>query len=174
MTNSIVAGNHAVSASDVYGAVVYGGANLTNGNPLLAPLANYGGPTQTMPPLAGSPAIDGCTNGIDPSLTTDQRGFPRVVGLYPDIGAAEGVYNPAGPGILTGLNRAPNGPASFTFTNSTDMSFTVLATTNLTWPMNQWSNLGPVVEAPAGSGHYQFTDPSATNSPQRFYRVSSP
>lgn len=27
--------------------------------------------------------------------------------------------------------------------------------------------------ATVGSGHYQFTDPSATNSPQRFYRVSS-
>lgn len=174
MTNSIVAGNHAVSASDIYGAAIHGGANLTNGNPLLAPLGNYGGPTQTTPPLAGSPAIDGCTNGIDPSLSTDQRGFPRVAGNYPDIGAVEGVYNPAGPGILTGMSWMPNGAASFSFTNFTDMSFTVLAATNVAWPSNRWSNLGPALESPAGSGHYQFTDPQATNSPQRFYRVSWP
>ena len=174
MTNSIVAGNHALTASDIYGDAIYGGANLTNGNPLLAPLANYGGPTQTTPPLAGSPAIDGCTNGIDPSLATDQRGFPRVAGNYPDLGAVEGVYNPAGPGILTGMSWMPNGTASFSFTNFTDMSFTALAATNVAWPLNLWSNLGPAVESPAGSGHYQFTDPQAANSPQRFYRVRSP
>jgi len=39
-----------------------------------------------MPPLAGSPAID---NGAATSFTTDQRGFPRVVGPGVDIGAVE-------------------------------------------------------------------------------------
>jgi hypothetical protein len=44
------------------------------GNSMLAPLANYGGPTQTMPPLPGSPAI--CAgDGI--YTQQDQRGFPR-------------------------------------------------------------------------------------------------
>ena len=173
--NSIVAGNQFFNIIFQGGGTLNKtGVNLIDVAPQLAPLGNYGGPTQTRPPLPGSPAIDACTNGIDPSLTTDQRGFPRIVGLYADIGAVEGVYNPAGPGILTGMNRAANGPASFTFTNSTDMSFTVLATTNVAWPLNLWSNLGSVVESPAGSGHYQFTDSSGTNSPQRFYRVSSP
>src|SRR5580692_3459229 len=38
----------------------------------LAPLGNYGGPTQTMPPLPGSSALD---EGIPiPGLATDQRG----------------------------------------------------------------------------------------------------
>ena len=60
-------------------------------NPQLAPLANYGGPTQTMPPIPGSPAIDGCTNGT--GFLFDQRGigFPRVVGAYADIGAVEAI-----------------------------------------------------------------------------------
>ncbi len=60
------------------------GINLIGGAPLLAPLGDYGGPTQTMPPLPGSPAIDAATAT---AAQTDQRGFP-LFGL-PDIGAYE-------------------------------------------------------------------------------------
>ena len=50
----------------------------------LAPLGNYGGPTQTMALLPGSPAIGA---GIAVSgVTTDQRGFP-LDSPNPDIGA---------------------------------------------------------------------------------------
>ena len=56
-------------------------------NPLLAPLGNYGGPTQTMPPMAGSPTLNAGSNPA--SLTADQRGQPRTVGTAPDIGAYE-------------------------------------------------------------------------------------
>ncbi|MDB4265413.1 right-handed parallel beta-helix repeat-containing protein, partial [bacterium] len=52
---------------------------------LLAPLANYGGFTETRPPLPDSPAIDGAT---DSDATLDQRGLPIIDGA-PDIGAAE-------------------------------------------------------------------------------------
>ena len=93
LTNTIVAGNVNAYSGNLFGSFS-GSDNLTNGNPLLAPLGNYGGPTPTMPPLPGSPAIDGCTNGT--SFATDQRGFPRIVGPYADIGAVEGVFNPAG------------------------------------------------------------------------------
>ncbi len=65
-------------------------------DPLLAPLGNYGGPTQTMALLPGSPAIDAGSNAliaIDPStglpFTTDQRGQPRIVNGTVDIGAFE-------------------------------------------------------------------------------------
>ena len=51
---------------------------------LLGPLGDYGGPTQTMPLLTGSPARNAATGS---TITTDQRGFP-VVGI-PDIGAYE-------------------------------------------------------------------------------------
>jgi hypothetical protein len=53
---------------------------------LLGPPGDYGGPTPTMPLTRGSPAID---VGGTTTFTTDQRGFPRVVGLAPDIGAYE-------------------------------------------------------------------------------------
>ena len=55
-------------------------------NPLLAPLGNYGGPTQTMALLPGSPAIDAGASG--PNIpATDQRGLGRVGAV--DIGAFE-------------------------------------------------------------------------------------
>ena len=58
-------------------------------DPLLGPLANNGGPTQTHALLAGSPAIN---NGTNPAtLKFDQRGTPfkRQLGLAVDIGAFE-------------------------------------------------------------------------------------
>jgi hypothetical protein len=71
-------------SSDASGNLVQTG-DLQNTNPLLAPLGYYGGPTQTMALLPGSPAIDaGTTNTAPP---TDQRGLGRVGAV--DIGAFE-------------------------------------------------------------------------------------
>ncbi len=74
ITNSIVAGNTATTNDDIDGTFTDGGGNvITPASPIaLAPLANYGGPTQTMLPAPNSPAI--CAGTAD-SLTTDQRGF---------------------------------------------------------------------------------------------------
>ena len=108
LTNTIVAGNtkSGGSASDVgepgtgslsgsYNLIGTGGSGgLINGvdnnqvgvaNPLLGSLGNYGGPTQTIPLLPGSPAINAGTSSGAP--TTDQRGLPRVGAT--DIGAFE-------------------------------------------------------------------------------------
>ena len=56
--------------------------DLNNTYPKLGMLGNHGGPTQTIPLLSGSPAIDagnpnGCTDGKGNLLTIDQRGKPR-------------------------------------------------------------------------------------------------
>jgi hypothetical protein len=56
--------------------------DLNNTDPKLGQLGNHGGPTQTIPLLSGSPAIDagnpsGCTDGQGHLLKTDQRGMPR-------------------------------------------------------------------------------------------------
>jgi hypothetical protein len=118
--NTIVAQNTAATGPDVVGSFASGGYNLIgNGtgstgftavgdrvgtaaapiDPLLNPLADNGGPTQTRALQAGSPAI----NGGDPAfvLTSgpfigppfyDQRGispFNRVSGGIIDIGAFE-------------------------------------------------------------------------------------
>jgi hypothetical protein len=103
LTNTIVAGQAAGGDIFAFGGV-FGSNNLigtggsgglingVNGNivgvadPGLAPLADNGGPTQTMALLPGSPAIDAGTSG--PGIpATDQRGLGRVGAV--DIGAFE-------------------------------------------------------------------------------------
>jgi hypothetical protein len=59
-----------------------GPGDMNNTDPKIGTLGNHGGPTQTIPLLAGSPAIDagnpnGCTDGKGHLLKTDQRGKPR-------------------------------------------------------------------------------------------------
>ena len=63
------------------------GAHSQSGDPMLAPLGDYGGPTQTIPLEAGSPAIQAGSTSVPGYVPTDQRGDPR--GAYPDIGAYE-------------------------------------------------------------------------------------
>lgn len=70
------------------------GGLIVGQDPLLGPLQNNGGPTQTRALLAGSPAIDtgapgGCTDDHGAPLTTDQRGFHRPFGAHCDIGGYE-------------------------------------------------------------------------------------
>jgi hypothetical protein len=57
------------------------------GNPMLAALADNGGPTQTMAPQTGSAAIDSGDSAKCPG--TDQRDEPRPGGPACDIGAFE-------------------------------------------------------------------------------------
>jgi hypothetical protein len=89
LNNSIVAANTASLEPQIAGAIDSSGVNLTSGDPLLAPLGDYGGPTRTMPPLPGSPAIDPAGGDAHSVFSLDQRGLARVVGARVDIGAAE-------------------------------------------------------------------------------------
>ncbi len=114
--NSVIAGNSGIS-KDVRGAFISDGYNFIGvgdfsssgfgnagshdqvgssgspANPMLGPLMDNGGPTQTLRPLPGSLLIDQGDSG----LTTDQRGFLRPAdqpgtpnaGDGSDIGAVE-------------------------------------------------------------------------------------
>ena len=64
-------------------------ADTIRADPLLAPLADNGGPTPTHILRRGSPAVDRGSNLLD--LRHDQRGrpYPRVRGRSADIGATE-------------------------------------------------------------------------------------
>jgi hypothetical protein len=64
--------------------------DMVNTNPLLGPLANNGGPTQTMALLQGSPAIG--AGVVVAGVTTDQRGVPRPLGIAPAIGAYQSTF----------------------------------------------------------------------------------
>ncbi len=71
--------------------------NLITADPQLGPLANNGGPTQTMALLPGSPAIDAADNAIcdaEPVNHLDQRGVTRPQGTQCDIGAYEFMLTP--------------------------------------------------------------------------------
>ena len=84
-------------SSDNGGGYLTALADQINTDPMLGPLQDNGGPTPTMIPQAGSPAIDQGTNAA--ALPTDQRGRPRIVdnpaipnatlGDGSDIGAVE-------------------------------------------------------------------------------------
>jgi hypothetical protein len=109
--NSIVAGNEGSPGEDIFNEnlVTRVGTNIIqdlNDNgynatgtdsgpaaidaaPQLAPLANYGGLTATMPPLPGSPAIGVATNTTFP---TDQRGYIRPLGAGSDIGSVQAAW----------------------------------------------------------------------------------
>lgn len=145
--NNIVAENTALSGVDVFGNLINpynnlvrigeGANGLTNGingnlvgakdspvEPMLAPLADNGGLTQTRALLPGSPAINAGNNSraINPltsqNLQFDQRGFQRIVptGGVTDIGAFEFgssiVPLTAGPDLRdssdTGLSQSDN------------------------------------------------------------------
>jgi parallel beta-helix repeat protein len=134
LANTIIAGNTASAAGpDADGAFGSSGFNLvgqtdgstgwgfddftgTAAHPLaakLGPLVNNGGPTQTLLPLAGSPAIDRGDNALVPAgITTDQRGLPRVSNGTVDIGAVEvqattpiRVTAPASQSAMTGQSQ---------------------------------------------------------------------
>ena len=82
-----------ITGSDITFAT--GAGNFLNQLPLLGPLADNGGPTQTHALLSGSPAINGGSNVIANAngLTTDQRGEDRAQFGTVDIGAFESGLN---------------------------------------------------------------------------------
>ena len=59
-------------------------------DPRLAPLGEFGGSTRYMPPLPGSPAIEGGVL-LGDTPATDQLGNLRPSGPLPDLGAVEAV-----------------------------------------------------------------------------------
>ena len=63
--------------------------DMQNVNPLIGPLANNGGPTQTHALLPGSPAVDRIPAVGANCPAIDQRGIARPQGLACDIGAYE-------------------------------------------------------------------------------------
>jgi hypothetical protein len=132
LSDTIVAGNSASLADpDLAGTLTSSGYNLIgnsqggsgfattdllNVNPLLGPLQNNGGPTQTMALLPDSPAIGAGTPTFT-GLAYDQRGpgNPRVVNGALDVGAFE-VQNTASQLVTTASLNLTAGSA-FTFTH---------------------------------------------------------
>jgi hypothetical protein len=136
LANSVLSGNTSNSASDDFDGVAYtnSGGNIVgvvNGATVnvsaidLAPLGSYGGSTQTLIPLPGSPAIcAGLTSAIPSGLTTDQRGLPNTNASYPsyaacvDAGAVQTNYALSFTTQPTGGPVSTDFPAAVTLTES--------------------------------------------------------
>jgi predicted outer membrane repeat protein len=97
LQNSIVADGTPNNCSAA-GPITDGGHNISwpdtscpglNVDPNLGPLANNGGPTQTMALPLGSPAVDGVPATGAGCPPTDQRGVSRPQGPSCDVGAFE-------------------------------------------------------------------------------------
>jgi len=190
--NSIIARNTAPTDPDTYGNFGSQGYNLIgnsgsttgwsagNGdqvgsggfpvNPLLGPLQDNGGPTPTMSPLPGSPAID---KGKTGASVTDQRGRTRPFeyvtipnatgGDASDIGAAE--LSPDSPHL--NIQRAGSAIVLSWSTNAFD--FRLQSATNLA-ASNNWAT---VAGAPVIMGNqYHLTNGAPTGS--QFYRLIYP
>jgi hypothetical protein len=150
--NTIIAGNTAPSGPDIYGnmgsqgynllgnpvdASGWTGTDLLHVDPLLGPLQNNGGPTQTMTLVGGSPAID----AGDPAQanTPDQRGVWRTGGV--NIGA----YQASATTLLVAGFPSPINPG---------MSGPVTVTARDTY--------GNTAAGYRGTVHFTSSDPQAT------------
>lgn len=99
LENTIVA--NSPTGGNCYGAITDGGGNLSypdttcpgiDADPVLGPLQDNGGPTETMALGEGSAAIDAGDDAIcaaPPVDNLDQRGVARPQGAHCDIGAVE-------------------------------------------------------------------------------------
>src|SRR5205814_792950 len=125
----------------------------------LGPVANNGGPTQTMALLSGSVAIDAgdncvtdvahCSDANIPQLTSDQRGagYPRKVDGNGDSTAT----------VDIGAYEAPPLPGNFQFSSATYSDSETNATHNATITVTRTNGSNGAV-----SVHYATSDGSAT------------
>jgi hypothetical protein len=91
-TNNLIGALAFATGFDPARNIVGGIGNVTPSiDPMLAPLGNHGGWSQTMPLLPGSLALNAGQKAVLPTnLFADQRGGWRVAGGALDIGAVEG------------------------------------------------------------------------------------
>lgn len=125
--------------------------------------------------------------GTWPSETlaiSSSQAFNSVVVHYDKAPATGGDYGPIfmadnmsvtpapPPIVLVQALCLPNGAFQFSFANAPGSTNTVMVSTNAALPLTSWTALGGATEI--APGQFQFTDPQATNSSSRFYRVRSP
>jgi alpha-tubulin suppressor-like RCC1 family protein len=148
--------------------------------PAVGALYQYSGGSRGLPITAPNTLVSDPAGQVIFAPATGATGNPYAFfnfmvddGLY-NSGSAQVTVNiglPAAP-QFSGFNWNPGsaGTGSFdlNFSGDSNATYTVWASTNLL----NWVNLGAAIESPPGQ--YQFMDTTATNWPQRFYRLSAP
>jgi hypothetical protein len=134
LKNTIVA--NSPLGDNCSGVIDDGGGNLSypdtscpgaNVDPLLGPLQDNGGPTQTMALGSGSGAIDAgndATCAAAPINNLDQRGVIRPWGAHCDIGAVEQIQEPSA--VSVSALRAQSLPGTITPTTIAGLLLLVL------------------------------------------------
>jgi predicted outer membrane repeat protein len=181
LQNTLLAGNLAPAAPDMYGPVnssssnnlissadsnLIGMSNGRNGNllgtrtnpidPRLGPLADNGGPTLTRSLLSDSPARG--AGSLTFATTTDQRGLPRTAGGEIDLGAFQTQAAVAGPQVVLsepgGTLDPPVNQVQLTFNHPMDSTTLTPAQFSLTGPGGVIAVTG--VTAVTGTNNQQF------------------
>ncbi|MEB3177843.1 MAG: choice-of-anchor Q domain-containing protein [Nostocaceae cyanobacterium] len=213
INNTIVAGNTGPDVSGTLSAAssnnligidtgMTGISNGSNGNlvgtalapidPLLAPLGDYGGPTQTMALLPGSLALNAGTSLA--GITTDQRGISRPQASAFDIGAFESagysLTTTSGSGQSTTVNTAFANPLEATLTENgfnrpipsagIGITFTApsngasASTMNTTLTTNAQGRVSLSVTANTIAGNYSANLSSGNLTPASFNLTNNP
>ena len=134
-----------ISAGDGFGAGTY-------------TLFTYGGN------LSGNPALSATPAGYNYSINTNTHGQVQLIVRSP---------TPPSPpdfdsvNIIDGTNLVINGSGG-----TTNGMFYVLATTNLTLPLNQWMHMA--TNQFNGVGNFAFTNGVSSSPPQMFYLLQLP
>jgi len=115
------------------------------------------------------------SNGILAFTTTNLGGASHSITVtYASdtfFAASSGAVVPTPPYLL-GPAVDSNGGYQLNFTNISGAPFTVLGAGDISLPSSNWTVLGLATETVPGQ--FQFTDTTATNSAQRYYRARSP
>jgi hypothetical protein len=139
------------------------GANLH-----LSPLADWGGPTQTVKLLPGSPAADAGDPALGGAGQTDQRGVARPQGAGVDIGAFEALPGPDPAITATDVTSAGGTAYQFTvtYTDTVPITTTTLGAGNVA--------VTPPAGLPAVAVSYVGADASNPDSVVATYQFTPP
>jgi hypothetical protein len=122
---------------------------------------------------AGDLTASVITNGI---VNTDVPGDYTLAYAVTDPSANTSITNRTvrvvGPPLLSNPTLAGNGHLQFSFGGSAGVNYTVLSSTNLFTPLDDWTTLGFATET--SPGQFRFSDPLPPDSPEHYYRVKYP
>ncbi len=164
-TNSFVSdGHNFIGSGNALSIFVETGDSTGNADAGLGPLADNGGTTLTMLPLAGSSVIDAGGTG---ETATDQRGIARPQGAAPDIGAVELESSGGTTPIDLGIQISPRAAGGFVIRFDTEVGrfYQLQASDDL-------AGFIPVGDPLIGDGSIaEFVDATPIGD-QRFYRIT--
>jgi hypothetical protein len=109
------------------------------------------------------------TIGTAQDVAIDNVSFSANVAAAP-VASTPLTIKPGSVHLTTGAGSA----ATFTFTNTPGLTFSVLATNKAEAPRALWPVIGTATEIPTSSGNYQFTDPNPATNSVRFYLLRQP